>query len=152
MLVKTHIILGLIFSLSIYLIFHIAFFEMIIIFLSSFLIDFDHYLIFLIKHRRFSIKKSYVFFKKRAIKFRKISKKQKNSYKMPFLIFHNIEFFILLFLLGFFNKLFFFVLIGICFHMFLDYIDLAYHKFPVYFKVSLIWTYLENRKKKKHFF
>lgn len=152
MLPKTHVILGLLFSISLYFTFKITLFEAFLVLFSSIFIDFDHYLWYIFKKRDLSLKSAYSYFKEKRNKFNKLSREKKKKHKMPYLIFHVIEFWALLFLFSLTNKYFIFILIGIALHMFLDYIEIIYRKNVFYFKFSLIWTYIKNRKRDKHFF
>jgi len=152
MLPKTHAIIGLIFSILIYFVFHIPVFYAALIFLASILIDFDHYLWYVLKNKDYSLNHAYYFFKEKRKKFEKLSGKEKKTYKMPYLIFHVLEFWIVLFLLSYLNKIFLFILLGIGIHMILDYVEIIYKKSVVYPKISLILTYLINNKRKKYLF
>jgi len=122
MLPKTHIILGLIFSIFLYFIFSITISQAMLVFLASVFIDVDHYLVEVLKTKNISIKKAY----KTHIN---LPKKHK-----PFMhIFHTIEFLIFVTLLFFLIKIpivsqfIFFILIGLLFHSSLDLIDMAYN-------------------------
>jgi len=63
MLPKAHIFYGAIFSIILYLI-GLSAIESILTFLASFLIDFDHYLRYVLKKKRFQLKKCILFFKR----------------------------------------------------------------------------------------
>jgi len=108
MLPKTHALLGLIFSLIIFFIFHITPFYTSLIFFSSVFIDTDHYLWYVIQKKDFNLKKAFYFFK--------------NLKKHPpyLMIFHTLEFFLLILILSFFWKSFFYVFLGMLFHVSLD--------------------------------
>ncbi len=114
MLPKTHIIFGAVFSALIFFLFKITFFEASLIFLASFLIDFDHYLWYVGKNKDFSLKKA----------FRIFTDELRHPNKPLMMIFHTLEFLILVFALSYFWKGFLFILIGMLFHSFLDIIDL----------------------------
>lgn len=149
MLPKYHILVGFITSIFLFLIFPITILEASIIFLSSFLIDFDHYLFYIYKNRDFNLKNSFNNFIKRGKKYRKLSKEQRNKIKQPIFLFHGIEFWSLLLILSFIHKIFLFILTGIFIHMTLDYIDLYYRKEPFYKKTSQILVYIRNKNKKE---
>jgi len=118
MLPKIHAILGAVFSILIYFIFHISLFNAFLILFASIFIDFDHYVLYVEKKNDFSLKNAYNFLKKES------SKKHK-----PMLhIFHTIEFMILILVLSFFWQGFLFIFIGMIFHSALDIGDLIYHK------------------------
>jgi len=116
MLPKTHIMLGAIFSLVLFYLFPITIFQVSLIFLASFLIDFDHYVWYVYKKKDFKLKNSYNYLKKDARDLRKL------------MFFHTIEFHIFVALLGFIWSGFFYILIGMIFHSLTDLIGLIYEK------------------------
>ena len=151
MLPNTHAILGAVFFILIYFIFHITLFNTFLIFFATVFIDFDHYLWYVYRKKSFNLIKAYFWFKEKRKKWLQLSEKEREKHRRAYLIFHSIEFWILLFLLSFMNKLFLFILIGVLFHMIFDYIEIIYVKEKFYFKFSLIWIYLKNDNK-KHFY
>jgi len=149
MLVKYHVVLGAIFSILIYTLFELTPLQATIIFLASFLIDFDHYLIYIITQKNLSLKKAYKIFSQHKDKWVKLPKKKKSQYKEYLLIFHGIEFVILLIALSFLHNIFLFILIGILFHLVLDYIDIIYYNGFLSSKLSQIYVYLTNKNKRE---
>jgi len=129
---KYHIICGALFSICLFLIFNylqipITTFQLLIIFFSSVLIDVDHYAYYVFIKKNFNLIKAYNWFVRKRKKWIRISIEERKKYKNPILIFHGIEFWILLLILSFYYKPFWFILIGVFFHLFLDYIDLIYY-------------------------
>jgi hypothetical protein len=122
--------------------------QTLIIFLSSFLIDVDHYLIFIFNQNSLSLKKAHKSFLNRRRKWIKLSNQEKEKYKRHILIFHGIEFIIILLILSFYIPIFKFILIGILIHLTLDYIDIFYFKDKLYSKVSQFYVILTNKRKK----
>jgi hypothetical protein len=117
-----------------------------IIFLSSILLDFDHYLYYAIKKRDLSLKRAYAYF----IRLRRYGIDNEDyAYKRPILIFHGIEFCIILLLLSIFSKFFLWVFIGFMIHMLLDYLEMIASKQPMYFKFSQIYVLARNKSKNK---
>ncbi|VVB78729.1 Uncharacterised protein [uncultured archaeon] len=114
MLPKTHIIFGAIFSLIAYYFLSLDYLQSSLIFVSSFLIDFDHYMWYVNKKKDFSLKNSYYYLKKVRLN------------KPVMMIFHTIEFLFLVLLLSFLWNGFLFILIGMLFHSVLDIIQMAY--------------------------
>jgi hypothetical protein len=149
MLPKTHIIVGAIFSISLYLIFNISLIGVSLIFLSSFLIDFDHYLYGAIKKRTLNFEEIYNYFLDSRIRWRKLSYIQKNNTKFPVLIFHGFEALILLFFLSFISQVFLFIFIGAFFHMIIDYLEIFLEHDPLYTKISILYVWLSNKYKKE---
>ena len=144
---KTHIIIGLIVSLLALFIFPaIGFLGASIIFLSSFLIDVDHYLYYVYKQKDHNLARAYRWFVKNGEAFYKLKPEEQKKYKRTIFLFHGIEFWvILLLLLMLFNEIFLFILIGIVIHMILDFIDIYNKKQPYYIKISQIYTHRKNK-------
>jgi len=127
---KQHIIFGFLFSLIIFLIFpQIEWIGFAAIFLSSFLIDVDHYIESEKKSQSLSLKE------------------QKNS-PSPIFVLHGIEILVIIALLGiFFSKLFLFIFVGFSFHFLLDAIHIYFLRFN-HNRFSLIYSYIKFRKQK----
>lgn len=131
MLPRTHIFLGFIFSLILYLAFpSIGLFEFGIIFLASFLIDVDAYISYILNEKDFSLKRAIKTFTERRKKFFSLPKEKRKEIpnkKRNIRIFHGFEILVLSFLLGIFlSEFFIYVLIGFTFHLFLDLIEQIY--------------------------
>ena len=149
MLPKFHILIGFVFSYLISIIFNLTFPEFAIIFLSSWLfIDLDHCLEYVWTTRNFSPIKFWNYSIENGKKRRALKKEEKRKYKQSILIFHGVEFLILLIILSFFNKIFLFVFLGFTIHLVLDYIDLNLRQEIIYNKISLIYTLISNKNKK----
>jgi len=150
MLPKFHILIGLLFSIGCYTIF--SFVSLIgagLIFLSSVLIDFDHYIYYIFKKKSFSLKKAYNWFKKKGKQFSKIPKNKRKSYALNFSFFHGLEWVFIFSLFGkLFNNYFYFIAIGIFLHLVLDLIH-SYHTMGRFFKISIIFDYFNNKNLKK---
>ena len=115
MLPKTHIIAGDFLASIIFLIFpEIGLTGFLLIFLSSFLFDMDHYIVYVLRKKDFSLNKAFYYFKEKKYE------KEKRDY---ILFFHSIEFFIIIFALSVFSQFFLFLLIGLLFHFSLDLIE-----------------------------
>lgn len=126
--VKYHILLGVLFSVLLYFLFpELNLLSILIIFLSSFLIDVDHYLYYIYKKKSIGLYGAYQWYKKNTIKFHLfLSKEQQKKTYIGFYIFHGLEILIILFFLGnYISSFFIFILIGFLFHIS---IDLVYEK------------------------
>jgi len=134
MLPKAHIFFGAIFSIILHL-FGLTTFQCTIIFLSSFLIDFDHYAWFVMKKKNLSLKKAFYYLKT-------MDKK-----KPMLMFFHTIEFLFLILILSFFFDIFKFVFIGMMFHSVLDIIELK-HTNELHLREFLFSRYLFLDKSK----
>ena len=128
MLPKTHIVLGAIFSAMAWLLFpQCAWYGIVLIFLSSFLIDFDHYMCAVRRNGSLSLGKALDYYDRLA-KVEAEEFKRGIRRKGDFHIFHTVEFHLLVLALGFVFTPFFFVLTGMTFHSLLDLIDMTYKK------------------------
>jgi hypothetical protein len=142
-----HFILGLFFSFLLFFLFPtIGITGILIIFLSSFLIDFDHYLYYIYKKWKFNPLLSYNWYKGNIKKFHSLTYNQQKKVYIGIYIFHGIEVLILLFLLGnLVSNFFTFVFIGFLFHLCLD---ITYEAFihKRLDKISLIYNHLTFKK------
>jgi len=149
MLPKTHFIFGLIFALFVlYLFPQIGLFGAGIIFLSSFLIDFDHYLFYVIMEKDFSLKKAYNWHLIKRQKMRKLSKIERNKHKNEIIFLHGVEPLIILFLLSFLYFPFLYVIIGFSFHLIMDIFEEIREGHRID-KISVIWDIVKYKKLKK---
>lgn len=148
MLPKTHIIIGALFSIALWLIFPaINWYGTLTIFLASFLIDFDHYLYYVKNKRTLNLREAYKWFVDKREKLLRLTSQERAKYKKVIMIFHGIECWIILLLLLFVHKIFMLILVGILIHMILDFIEIYQIKDPFYQKTSQIYTYIKNKKK-----
>lgn len=106
MLPKFHALYGAIFSLFIHIFVFPDRTAAVVVFLSTVFIDVDHYLFYVYKKSDLSLAKAYYYFVKGG------------TYRL--MVFHTVEFVILLYLLSFYSKYFLFVIVGILFHWALD--------------------------------
>lgn len=142
-----HILSGGIFSLIILFFFNLNLFELIILFLSTWLfIDLDLVISFVIKNRSLNLRK----FWKESTQSREkwLELGDRSKYKRQYRIFHSIEFLSIIVLLSFFNKIFLLVLLGFLVHLIFDWIELGYKGEDIFSKVSLYLTYQRNKNKK----
>ena len=118
MLPKNHIIINLIIALI--LLVFINPFYVLIFFLSSILIDMDHYLYYIFTKKRFSLKSAYNWYIIERQKFHDLSKKEKKKHRYFIFIFHGIETLIILFLLSLYTPILFFIALGFSIHLIED--------------------------------
>ena len=121
MLPKWHVIISAFVFLFLYFILKASLLVSLFVALASFLIDLDHYLFYIIKDKQFNFKKTYNYLKEVNKKLVSGKMKKKDRPKI-FLIFHSIEFFVLLILLAyFFNSVILYLLfISFLFHFLCD--------------------------------
>lgn len=126
MLPKWHILLGAAFTTLVWIFIpNMPISYLTIIFLSSFLIDFDHYVNAAYKNKHFGLKK--------AIDYHKELQKQEEEEikkgikkKSDFHLFHTIEFHTFIGFLGLLWSGFFFMFVGMLFHSLLDVASLLF--------------------------
>lgn len=124
-----HLILGTLFSIIIFVNFpQIGFSGFFLIVLATFLIDVDHYLFYAAKKRDLDLKRAYLWFVKFMEKRKKLSAMERKKYKHHILIFHGIEFWVILGLLSFAHVFFFYIFLGVMFHILLDMLSLTINK------------------------
>ncbi len=141
MLPKYHIFFGAIFSLIIFYFFKITVFQASLVFLSSILIDFDHYMFGAIRNKTLNLKKLYFWHKSLG-----------RTHKPIMHIFHSIEFIIFIGVLSFYYNIFLFIFIGMLFHSSLDLIEIIYNHKMGCREFSLIrFLILRRRLPKKYF-
>ncbi|MEM2956120.1 MAG: hypothetical protein QW041_00890 [Candidatus Pacearchaeota archaeon] len=151
MLPKWHILIGFLVTIILKLTTQFNDIELGLFFLSTFLIDFDHYLYYTLRKKDFSLENAYKWFIKKKKEYLGLSINERKKYKKALFIFHTIEFWILLAILFTYLKIFFFILIGILLHIFIDQIEIFFLKESPYFKVSLIITLIKNKNKKEFY-
>ncbi len=143
MLPKFHLIISFLASF-IMLIFGINYLFCLLFFLSAFLIDFDHYLYYIIKKRDLSLINAYKYCKY-------ILKKEleKTNQKQILMIFHTAEFFIILLILSLFLDFFLPIFLGCLFHEFTDLVYETTQKDKKYKRAfSLIYYALKDNQDK----
>jgi len=135
MLPKYHILFGFLFTYIIYWVSSITIFQASLIFFASVLIDFDHYLWWVKRKNTWSLKKSYFF-----------HKNLHNRKKPIMMIFHTIEFLLIVGILSLYFNFFIFILIGMIFHSLVD-IIYFYHEKMMYVREFSLIRYLILKKK-----
>ncbi len=149
MLPKWHLLFGFVFAYILIYFFQFSLLAGTIVFLSSILIDIDHYLRYVYLEKDLSPIKFWNWSMQRKKRWEKLSKKEKSKYKYPQFFLHGIEFWVIIFLLSFNHQIFLWMLIGIIFHMFFDISDLIYKKIPSHVKLSQVYNYITNKTKKE---
>lgn len=143
---RYHIVLGFLFSLLLIPFFPIGITGFLLIFLSSFLIDFDHFMVYYFYRRGLSLKGALKWYDKLEEKTEALKKKNK-KFKAPIDIFHTIEFIFIIFLLSLYSKYFLFILIGMLFHSLIDIIDLSRRGVLFVREYSIIHLLIQKNKK-----
>jgi len=149
MLPKSHLLLGTILVSILFLFFPwVGIINLILVLLSTTFIDVDHYFYYIFKKRNLNLITAYKWYMNRARKFHSLSVAEKKKLYHGFLIFHGFESLLILFLLGFFvSKIFYFILTGFSFHLFLDiFIEAIYY--DEFNKISILYNLIKKRKLK----
>ena len=115
---KQHVILGIILSLLLLLLTNFNLYQVSIIFLASVLIDVDHYIYYIFRFKSLSLKKAYIWFRKRA----KLQPKKRAECLVAF---HTFEFLLLISILAIYFQTMFLILIGFLIHSFIDLFDMS---------------------------
>jgi len=146
MLPKTHMYIGILFSIILYFIFPaIGFFGILVVFLSSVLIDIDHYAIYVYRNKDWSLKKAFDWF----IGFKELRKKSKKKWVSPISILHTIEVLFLISILAIYNQFVFLILIGFLFHSICDILEMGY-KNELYGREFFFMNYIMNYNNEKY--
>ena len=150
MLPTHHAIFGAIFVLALWILFpSIGILGLSIIFLSSVLIDVDHYIYYIFKKRDWSLKNAYDHCYEEGIHWLKLSPKKRAEYKWTPLIFHGVELWLPLLILSYVHEFFLWIFLGISIHLFIDYVELIYRDDSLMSKVSQVYVYFRNKNKKE---
>ncbi len=145
---QIHFILGIFFVVILYFLFSpvISVFGLTIIFLSSVLIDADHYIYYIFRKKDLNIFKAYKWHKKNTCRFCSLPKETQKKLYIGFYFLHGIETLILLFFLGvYLSPVFILILIGFLFHLFVDFATEVIYE-QRFSKLSVIYNLFSFRK------
>lgn len=122
MYVSQHIILGVVFSVILFLVFPQAgLVGITMVFFSTILIDVDHYIDHVVRKKDWSLKNAYKNSIKKMSKFISLPRKKRDRFYGGFYCLHGLEFLVVLFILSIIvSRYFFFVFLGVSFHLLLD--------------------------------
>ena len=141
-----HIFFGFLFSVFLFFLFpEVGITNLSLLFLSSVLIDVDHYLFYIYERRGFNLIRAYDYFIIHKKKWEKFGKCVNYNFPPSFFIFHGLEVLLLLFVLSFFFKPLYFVFVGFSFHLLLDLFEQAVYlsKFQ---KISVVNDFLNYKR------
>lgn len=150
MLPRWHILFGAILTGIIYLLVpNLSWIYLVILFFSTFLIDFDHYVVAVSRTKKIGLFNSFEYFKQKEKEHRDnlkkgIVKKEKGD----FMIFHTIEAHLVVLIIGLFFTPFLYVFFGMLFHSLLDLIELASNK-TIYHREFFFINWLRRKLKAK---
>lgn len=132
-----HFIASLLLSIVLYPFYGINSFFVLI---GGFLTDLDHYIWYIYHFKDFSFIKAYKYYLK------VFKEKSFNKQKKCIIIFHTIEFLILIVILAFYSKIMFIILIGLLFHYAIDAITILFITKGTFAVYSVIWWFVRYRK------
>ena len=119
-----HLFFGVLFSFLLWILFpQIGALGVSLIVFASVFIDVDHYLAIVIRDRKLGIKRAYNWHIFAGKEICKLPKKERDNLYICWCFFHGMEVIILLFLLGFLSKYFFFLFLGASLHLLLDLVE-----------------------------
>ncbi len=111
MLISRHFIISLILAIVLFPVYK---WLSLLVFVFGFLIDVDHYLWHVIISKNFSLRKAYNY---------SLDKNRDSSNEDVLHIFHVLEIWILVLLLGFINEIFFILALGLVAHLIMDFAE-----------------------------
>lgn len=146
---KYHFIIGGVASLILVQFFKFSPFSGLIIFISSWLIDIDHYLWYMFEFKDWNPVNALKWRKRISFKWKQLSKEEKKKFRRGVYIFHGIIFWMILFVGSFFHKLFLWIFIGVTIHIIIDWIDLVIKDDALYEKMFPLYVIIKNKNKKR---
>lgn len=149
MLPQSHFLFGFIFGGILYIFFsQIGILNFFIFLIATIFIDIDHYIYYICKEKKYGFVNAIKWFLKKRKILGKMSTKKYNSFYSSFYFLHGIELLISFLILGYFiSDIFYFVALGIGFHLTLDYIDQIRRGIRVD-KLSVFHDYFKYKKLK----
>ncbi len=147
MLPKIHFLYGLIAALILFLLNLAHVWQALIFLAATVLMDFDHYIYYVRRKNKYSLRAAYHWFKLKENFWKMIPPHDRKKYYTGFYIFHGLEWVALFFLLGYlWASFFYFIALGMLFHLFLDWLTQEISLYPYRFKFSVIYDYLKFKK------
>ena len=146
MMPKWHVLLGGMFSLFLIALFNFTWINGLIIFLSSVMIDLDHYFLYVLRKRKLSPKRFWRESLKKIKIWKGFSKEEKKLHKEAHFLLHGLEMLLVLLVLSFFWKVFFFIFLGFSFHILLDLLNKILARESLASKLSQIWLWQRNKR------
>ena len=145
---KWHILIGFTLSYILVQFFNITLFAGLIIFLSSWLIDIDHYFWYSIEMKDWNPIHAIKWYKKSIPIWFSLTLKERKKFKRGVFVCHGLLFWIILTALSFIHIFFLWILVGVAIHMVTDLIDLYYRGEPLYNKIFPCYVIRRNKNKK----
>jgi hypothetical protein len=145
---RYHLLIGFVVSYTLVFFFNLPIFFGVLLFISSWIVDSDHYLWYSLETKDWNPIHAVKWYLSAIPRWISLSSNEKEKFKRGVFIFHGICFWMVLLVLSFFNKIFLWILIGVLVHMFADLIDLYKRKEPLYNKIFPFYVIKTNKNKK----
>ena len=145
---RWHILFGFVISYILVKFIGLSLFAGLIIFLSSWMIDIDHYFWYAFETKKLNPKNAINWYIKSTAKWDKLSAKEKSEFKKGIYIFHYISFWIILIILTFFYNFAIWILAGVIIHISADWSNMILKGDSIYSKLSHIYTKKHNKYKR----
>lgn len=141
-----HVFFGLLFSAFLFFLFpEVGIVNLSLLFLSSTLMDVDHYFFYIYRKKSFDIYKAYKYALEHKRQIREFGIEADEEFPKYFYIFHGFEIILIAFILSFFFKPAYFIFIGFSFHLLLDLVEQAVYS-DKFQKVSALNDFLKSRE------
>ena len=145
---KWHILFSFVASYILIYFFNFSLLAGLIIFISSWIIDGDHYFWYAIEAKDWKPMNAIRWYKKSIPKWFSLTLKEREEFKRGVFICHGLTFWIVLIALSFVHQFFLWILIGVAIHMIMDLVDLYLKKEPLYNKIFPLYVIKRNKNKK----
>jgi len=145
---KWHLSIGFIASYILVQFFNFNLLSGLIIFLSSWLIDIDHYFWYAIESGDWNPLNAIKWYRRSTPIWAKSSQKERDKFRRGIFVFHGICFWATLAVLSFIYRPFLYVLIGVGIHMVADWVDLWRKGDKIYYKIFPFIVIRSNKNKK----
>jgi hypothetical protein len=150
MLPKWHVLYSFVFVIILIDFFNFPLLGALVVFLAAIFIDVDHILIYFLETKSLDLGNFYSWSMKKREWYKSLSSKERERLRQPHFILHGIEFILFLIPLVFLHDFFLWVLVGVLFHLMLDFIHLFYESSTHYsIRTSQIWLWQRNKNKKR---
>lgn len=148
---RWHIIVGLLVAELIFLVFpSIGVPGFLAIFFSSFLMDIDHYVYYIARKKSLCFSGSLKWFSDINEVSKRVPKKDRKHFYSGIYFLHGTEALVILIVLTFFNKLFFYVFLGFIVHQILDLVELIILKESPDKIISFFYSLYRTKYKKSY--
>ncbi len=145
---KWHLLIGFTISYILIYFFNFSIFAGIIIFLSSWSIDIDHYFWYAFEMKDWNPIHAINWYKKSIPKWFKLTLKEREDFRRGVFIFHGITFLIVLIILASIHRIFLWILIGVVIHMIADWGHMSKNDEPLRYKIFQYHVIRRNKNKK----